>query len=172
MRLMKKDKFAPYVRDVLRKSNVLANSQKQQLDRLEQFKMEDREKKAEYDAKMMEIYAKVLNRPLLVENSGQYGENDVNRVTKLNYQQEHYHHEPRHHNQQHQQRNEERLRQEREREHQLQMRQPNKPPAPEKMPNPQKQALQKESPQHELQHQQQRLQMRAPGNEHRGDETS
>jgi hypothetical protein len=83
---MKKDKFAPYVQNVLRKSNVLSNSQKQQLNRLEQFQMEDRQKKAEYESKMMEIYAKVLNRPLLVENSGQFGENDINRVSKLNYQ--------------------------------------------------------------------------------------
>lgn len=37
---------------------------------------------------MLDIYAKVLNRPLLVENSGQFGENDVNRVSKLNYQQQ------------------------------------------------------------------------------------
>jgi hypothetical protein len=35
---------------------------------------------------MMEIYAKVLNRPLLVENSGQFGENSANRVSKFNYQ--------------------------------------------------------------------------------------
>lgn len=34
---------------------------------------------------MMEIFAKVMNRPLLVENSGQFGENDVNRVSKLGY---------------------------------------------------------------------------------------
>jgi len=119
---MKQEKFAPYVRQVLRKSRGLANSQRQQLDRLEQFKMEDREKKAEYEAKMLDIYAKVLNRPLLVENSGQFGENDVNRVSKLNYQ----HHE-RQHQHDHQLQKHEHYRQEQHGAHELKARDPPKP---------------------------------------------
>lgn len=80
--------MAPYVRRALRQSNVVTEGQKvhEEASRLERFQMEERQKKAEYEAKMMEIYAKVLHRPFLFKNSGQYGQNDVNRVSRLNYQ--------------------------------------------------------------------------------------
>jgi hypothetical protein len=42
IRMIRKEKIAPYVQSVLRKSNVLSNSSRQQVNRLEQLQMEDR----------------------------------------------------------------------------------------------------------------------------------
>lgn len=48
IRMMSKERIAPYVHNVLRKSQVLSNSNVQQMNKLEQLRMEDKQKKAEY----------------------------------------------------------------------------------------------------------------------------
>ena len=74
IRKLRKDKFAPYVRSILRKKdNDLGRSREHLEQKLRDFRRKERNRKDEYEKEMIRIYTKVFNRPLLVESTGQFG---------------------------------------------------------------------------------------------------
>ena len=72
VRRLREKKFAPYVRRVLKESQIDAGKSRTVIaDRVKEFKREDMRKKVEYENEMIKIYSKVFQRPLLIENGGQ-----------------------------------------------------------------------------------------------------
>ena len=69
---MREKKFAPYVRKVLKESQVdIGKSRTNIADRVKEFKRDELKKKVEYENEMIKIYSKVFQRPLLIESGGQ-----------------------------------------------------------------------------------------------------
>lgn len=52
------------------------------MQKIKQFQKEEKKKVREYENKMIDIYTKVWNRPLLIENN-QYGEQDIKKNPRL-----------------------------------------------------------------------------------------
>ena len=51
---------------------------------MREYRKEEKNKKREYEEEMIKIYTKVWNRPLLLESTGQFGENEVKINSRFN----------------------------------------------------------------------------------------
>ena len=78
-------KFAPYVQRALKKNDANLEKSRQVLEgKLREYRRDEKNKKREYEEEMIKIYTKVWNRPLLLESTGQFGENEMKANPRYN----------------------------------------------------------------------------------------